>query len=129
MLVRCYRSFGVGAVGADRELDQGLYVPVEIDGVPRGVALIDTGADCSLVDERMCRRLHRVGGGPAMTSAGLIQTSLYECEIGIFGRVFRTQVVGVPFEGSPFQVAIGRDVLRHGRLVYDGPSDTFSLTF
>lgn len=113
-------GLGVGDLRAGgvsrRALDAGLFVPVTINGMPHGRAI--------------CKGLRAVDRVDAMTSAGMSSSALYACRVGLLGRVFDVRAFGVPMgSDGPFQVVIGRDVLRHGRLVYDGPADRFELTF
>lgn len=118
---------------------------VRASGLPTGervAMLIDTGAVCTMVDDRTARRL---GHEPDYFTliGGAIGTPesrpVYQMEMMIRLRdaagmphdvSFRQEIVGLqtsPERGLGFGL-IGRDALSSLRFVYDGPRGAFSLT-
>ena len=98
----------------------------------RGLALIDTGAARTCVDEEAARR----AGLPTRGTAKMASASHPEHEVPVFaGRIVLDSIninvsnaMGVNLSGSPDLVAlIGRDMLRKCIFVYDGNAGSMSL--
>lgn len=98
-----------------------------------GVALIDTGASLSAVDDGVVRALGvaPVGQTQIHTAGGIVFLPLYPVRfsfpgIGLPAITFR-RVVGSPLQSQGIVALLGRDVLANFILVYNGPAGTFSL--
>ena len=103
----------------------------------RGMALIDTGAVQSGIDEAAALEL---GLNPVGVSEMLTPTG-ERTKVGVFWgelafetaefqplrQQFLGMKLGYPVGESRVVAILGRDFLRDGRLSYDGPSRTFSL--
>ncbi len=110
--------------------EQGAKIP----GAIPGVALIDTGATATSIDNDCARNLHlpiigtQVIATPSheqyetpVYSHGLI--SLVGTSIAFNGL----RLIGVPLKNQGIQVLFGRDFLRHGILIYHGASGSISF--
>jgi hypothetical protein len=100
-----------------------------------GMALIDTGASITAVEETILQGL-----GLTATSAiqvavpgGRASRPLYACDITLPGTPIPTllfnSVVGTELATLGFSALIGRDVLRHFQLVYNGAEGFWTLAF
>ncbi|GAC1466551.1 MAG: hypothetical protein NVS2B14_17770 [Chamaesiphon sp.] len=111
---------------------QGVYIPPPVTGL----ALIDTGATKSCVDDTSISRLgiSPVGVATTGTAGGLVQQNVYPVRLrfpGLEGNVefeFST-AIGVNLQGQTQNLIalLGRDVLSVCMLVYNGPGGFFSL--
>ena len=97
-----------------------------------GLALIDTGATWTCVDEDTARR----AGLPTRGTAKMASASHPEHEVPVFaGRIVLDSInintpnaMGVNLSGFPGLIAlIGRDMLQNCLFVYDGNSGSMSL--
>jgi len=123
-------SVTVGQAIAQQVLLQGGTLPPPISGV----ALIDTGATSTCVDDEAAQRLQL----PAIdvvtvASASHSSTSqnVYPIQIEVVGlpiKVEAPKAIGAPLKAQGLLLLIGRDVLQHALLVYNGPPGTFSLS-
>ena len=101
-----------------------------------GIALIDTGASITSVDDGVL-----VGLGLSPTSTRLISTPsatnveqpVYPCILSFPGtplpQIPFNEVVGSQLAGLGCSVLIGRDILRHCLLVYNGPEGFWTIAF
>lgn len=110
-----------------------------------GVALIDTGASHTCVDERTVQRLglQPINVTTMRGATGSAPTCEYLARLTFPGTPLQARdpasVLGVKLNGlaagnydgyqGPFIVLIGRDVLADCVLTYDGPQGTFTLVF
>jgi hypothetical protein len=100
-----------------------------------GIALIDSGASMTAVDDNALKQLGvaPVGIAPVLTPSGSARQLLYPADIvitGMPGRHSFTQVIGTPHLAAQGIVAlIGRDVLRNALFVYNGSTGQFTLAF
>lgn len=99
-----------------------------------GLALVDTGATRTCVDETSARR----AGLPTRGTAKMASASHPEHEVPVFaGRVILDSInintpsaMGVNLSGfHELVVLIGRDMLQNCLFVYDGNAGTMSLAF
>jgi predicted aspartyl protease len=99
-----------------------------------GLALIDTGATFTCVDETAARR----AGLPIRGTAKMASASHPEHEVPVFaGRISMDGInintsaaMGADLSGFPDLVAlIGRDMLQNCLFVYDGNAGSISLAF
>jgi predicted aspartyl protease len=100
-----------------------------------GLALIDTGASITAVDERVLRTLglSPTGVTQVATPGGEVQQAVYACDIAFPGTPIPTlpfnSVIGSQLEGLGYSALIGRDVLRFFQLVYNGAEGLWTLAF
>jgi len=126
-------------VSVPQELEQllnskGQPVPAPITGY----ALIDTGATMSMVDDHAVEALGvgPVGTATLQTAGGPLQSALYPVRVVIgvppkqvvldltFGRI-----TSGPLQKSGLLCLLGRDLLQHVLLVYDGANGRFTVAF
>lgn len=115
------------------EQDQPIPAPVS------GLALIDTGASRSCVDVQAIESLgvSPIGVTTIGSARGLGQHNLYPAKFRFPGVALETEfssVVGVDLKGQStggqdIVVLVGRDVLSHCVLIYNGPGGFFTLAF
>ncbi len=100
-----------------------------------GLALIDTGASISAVDEPILRTLglNPTGTIQVVTPGGQVQQAQYDCEISFPGTPIPTlpfnSVTGSQLSGLGYSALIGRDILRYFQLVYNGAEGFWTLAF
>jgi len=100
-----------------------------------GLALIDTGASITAVEEAVLR-------GLGLTATSVIEVevpggsaarSLYRCDISLPGTPIPTlpfnSVVGTGLARLGYSALIGRDVLQHFQFVYNGAEGFWTLAF
>jgi predicted aspartyl protease len=122
-------TVGVGQQIATQVLQAGGTLPVPISGF----ALIDTGATTTCIDEDAAQQLQL----PAIdvvtissASHSSTQQNVYPIQIGVVGlpiTVNAPRSIGAPLKGQGILVLIGRDVLQHCVLVYNGQAGSFTL--
>ncbi len=99
-----------------------------------GLAMIDTGASATCIDEEAAQLLKLpVIDVASVTSASGSAThhNVYAIEIAVVGssiRVGLSKAVGGPLKAQGLLALIGRDVLQNGVLVYNGMTGSFSLS-
>ena len=134
-----------GNAAPDALLSAGLLIGVEISPLHQskqatsiqGFALIDTGATQTCVDIHKARQAKmNVTGSGTLTSASATKTKvpLFGAMIDLkgIGQRVMPRCLGVNLRGfnSLNLIAlVGRDVLRHGVLVYNGTNGTASFSF
>jgi hypothetical protein len=98
-----------------------------------GLALVDTGASLSAVDDEIVRTLGIVPVGQTQihTAGGIISRPLYPLRfsfpgIGLPPITFR-RVAGSALQSQGIIALLGRDVLANFILIYNGSAGTFSL--
>lgn len=97
-------------------------------------ALVDTGSTITCVSTSVIEPL---GAQPVRTvRINTPSTHNMECNVYALQLLFPetrvkvpVQAVAAPLQGQNIQVLIGRDILQHGVLVYQGVADTFTLAF
>ncbi len=115
--------------------DKGQPVPPSATGL----ALIDTGATMSAVNEQTVTSLGvkpvgtvMVGtaGGPKLQPLFAVKAFLPQPSLTVnYAQVTGADLAGHSIMGQPIIMLIGRDVLRTAILVYDGPSGQFTLAY
>jgi predicted aspartyl protease len=124
------------AVGPSRELIAA-FAPlgVQLSSPYAVTALIDTGAHTTVLSPEIVRRLRIQPVGTAPISTPSTTTSLlcdryhvnvYFDEGFVVENIF---AIEAPMGGVPYECLIGRDILRHATLFYNGPQNQFALTF
>lgn len=113
---------------------QAAELPIPAPSV--GLALIDTGASITSVDERVLQSLglSPTGTVPVATpSATRVQQPVYACVLSFPGAPLPpipfNEVVGSQLSGLGFSALIGRDILRFCQLVYNGPEGFWTIAF
>ena len=113
--------------------------PVPNPFVARG--LVDTGASCTSIDPAVVNALGIAPTGTAQMvtpSTGPDPVSLEQYDIGLAIYALATQspirlpvlaVVKAQLDNQGFHVLIGRDVLAHCVLVYNGSDGQYTLSF
>jgi predicted aspartyl protease len=114
---------------------RGRPVPIGVDIL----AVVDTGASCSVLDEQIIRRLSlaplgRVSIHTPSTGQAYVQRGSYLASIilgaGEPGRIeFVSRVIESELASQGFLALIGRDVLSRCILTFDGPADRFVLEY
>lgn len=100
-----------------------------------GLALIDTGASITAVEQAVLQGLglSPTGLTPVATPSGQVQQPVYACELSFPGTPIPTLpfgfVVGSSVGLLGYSALIGRDVLRHFQLVYNGAEGFWTLAF
>lgn len=138
-IVRVEVSFARATIAKLRAAGRPVLPPLELD------ALIDTGADASLIDHGLLTPFVREGmelnAVVPVNAPGLGGFSWYPQFVAGLRVKHPTgprsldlvlpaaELVERPFGTTTFQVLIGRDILARCRFVYDGPANTFSLTY
>lgn len=98
----------------------------------RATALIDTGASATVVKTDLLDPLglHPVGEVPVNTPTGHhVPCLIYAVQLTLPQGTIEVTVIEAPLEGQNIQALIGRDVLKHALLIYQGPSSQFTLSF
>ena len=124
-----------GVIGVEQNiaqqlLSQGIPLPKPIPGV----ALIDTGATSTCVDEGIAKQL----GLPVVDVVSIASAShpdakqnVYPALIEVVGIPIKfnaLRAIGVPLANQGIQVLIGRDLLQHCTLFYNGMIGSFTLS-
>ena len=98
-------------------------------------ALVDTGAGISSVDERLASALNltivdsvqQSGiGGTVLCDVRLAQIEVPSLQIVFYGNFATLPLMA---EGLPYSAILGRDILRHFRMQYDGPANTLTIEY
>ena len=98
-------------------------------------ALIDTGAGISSVDERLANALNlTIVDSVKQTGVGgqvECDVCLAQIEVPSLQVVFNGRFATLPLaeEGHPYFAILGRDILRHFIMRYDGPADTLTIEY
>jgi predicted aspartyl protease len=130
--------------------DQGALVDVEIypdertflrqknespvKAITRVKMLIDTGSNISGLDRQVIQELQLPSYSEKAFvngAGGLTTVSMHRCVI--YMDIFQTKALPLDilegdFEESAYQGIIGRDVLRHCHMHYDGPANCFRIS-
>jgi predicted aspartyl protease len=96
------------------------------------LALIDTGAEATVIDQAVAReigapgvgsaKVHTMGKDPIVVEGADIQVVLPRVNV-----VFAERAAILHLESQQFHLILGRSFLRHCRLVVDGPSSSYEL--
>lgn len=113
---------------ADQLMQQGLPVPVPVPGL----ALIDTGASATCIDDALAQQLQLpVIDVVNMTSASHASTqqNIYPVLIEVMGgiRINVPRAMGANLAPQNLAALIGRDFLQHCTLFYNGPAGAITL--
>lgn len=112
---------------------KGLSTPLPIIGL----AIIDTGATATAVDEEVCRRLGLQptgmmktahAGGPEIRACYPIQVAFPNTPLPSV-TIPRAMSVNLQFGEGPYILLFGRDLLRNMKFVYNGFAGRFEIAF
>lgn len=123
-------SVTVGRAIAQEIVQKGGSVPAPVSGL----ALIDTGATSTCVDEQAAQQLQLPAIDVvtvASASHPSTQQNVYPIQIEVVGlpiRVDAPRAVSAPLKAQGLLLLVGRDVLQHTLLVYNGPTGSFTLS-
>jgi hypothetical protein len=97
------------------------------------MAMIDTGAECSVIQEGLARKL---GLSPTnVVQMGTPTSHLVQCYEFLVqfefsnGVSIETAVLEAPLNNQPIQCLIGRDILSKAVLIYIGYHNQYTLSF
>ncbi|MBC6401675.1 MAG: retroviral-like aspartic protease family protein [Ekhidna sp.] len=100
----------------------------------KAMALIDTGASGTCISPSIVDELNLIPFDiqKVHTASGLTEQLLYDT--GVILPISQPNIISVQtlcadLSGQPFQVLIGRDILSRCTLFYNGPDESFSLSF
>ena len=109
--------------------EKGLEIPAPVSGL----ALIDTGASTTCIDNDVAQQI----GAPVVDVVKMASASHAETEanmypirlevVGLLGTVSAPRAMGAALQCQGLIALIGRDVLRRCTLHYNGPSGEFTL--
>ena len=123
-------AVSVGQTIAQQVLQQGGTLPPPV----AGLALIDTGATTTCIDEEAAQDL-KLPAIDVVTVASASHSSseqnVYPISIEVVGLpivVNASRAIGAALKPQGLLVLIGRDVLQSCVLVYNGPAGQFTLT-
>ncbi len=95
--------------------------------------MIDTGATGTVISEDIVQQLKlNPVGITFINTPSSTNVQCYEYLIRLLfpnNVVTESVVIAAPLQGQHIQCLIGRDILRHGVLVYIGYTNTFTLSF
>ena len=97
-------------------------------------ALVDTGSDTTCVDSDLAHALNLPIVNQEVVSGvhgrGMVNFHLARISIPALGATFAGVFAGVHLEAGrqPYSAIMGRDFLRHFRLIYDGRTGAVSLS-
>lgn len=100
-----------------------------------GKALVDTGASITAVELEVFTSLgiSPISFRKVLTPSGQAQQNTFPVQIAFPGtplpQMRFNEVLGSELKAQGFIALIGRDVLRHFILIYNGPGANFSLSF
>lgn len=115
---------------AEQLVQQGKVVPEPISGM----ALIDTGASSTCIDQGAAEKL----GVPVINVVKMASASHAETDANVYpiaieiigpGININATAMGAALAAQDLLVLIGRDVLQHGMLVYNGVAGSITLSF
>lgn len=98
----------------------------------KAIALIDTGATTTCIDNSIAKALSLVSHNTVkvMTAGGEDNQCVYDVGLVLphsAGNAFSLQVLEAKLENQPYRVLIGRDLLRHCTLIYNGWDNSYTL--
>ncbi len=102
-------------------------------GPVTGIALIDSGASSTCIDDDAAQKLNLPAIDVvtvASASHAATQQNVYPIQIEVAGlpiTISAPKAIGAPLAAQGLLLLIGRDVLQHCTLFYNGPSGNFSL--
>ena len=95
--------------------------------------LIDTGASNSCIDIKIAAELNLISRDfiPILTPSGMSNHFTYDVGVMMLSqlgyKIFFIEVTGADLERQPFDVLIGRDILEHLTLIFNGWDNSFQV--
>ena len=123
-------TVSIGHAIAQQILQQGGTLPPPVSGL----ALIDTGATSTCVDDGAAQTLHLPAIDVvtiASASHSSTEQNVYPISVEVVGlpiAINAPRAIGAPLNSQGLLVLIGRDLLQHCVLVYNGITGSFSLS-
>ena len=98
------------------------------------LALIDTGASTTAISQKVVKELNLFPRGTAKVYTSSRHSEMRnEYDVSLeFGKNIYLQILRAleaNLKDQTIHCLIGRDILQHGKLVYDGPQNKVKLTF
>ncbi len=101
----------------------------------KALGLIDTGASMTCVDNAIAQVLSLIARDIVKvgTPNGVCDQGLYDASLRLpfpgsaDSSPFDIQVLGANLSGQEYQVLIGRDILSHGTLIYNGWDNNYQF--
>ena len=98
------------------------------------LALIDTGASSTAISQKVVDRLKLVPRGTAKVYTSNRASEIRNefdvaLEFDMDAYISLLRVLGANLQDHSIDCLIGRDVLQHSRLIYDGPKKQITLSF
>lgn len=123
-------SIEIPEVIAQQLLRNGQLVPAPISGF----ALIDTGATSTCIDDQTAQemKLPVVNRRKMVSATHSVECNVYPVLLGFTGtpiKVNSIQALGANIDSLGVVALLGRDVLQHIALFYNGPSGQITLSF
>ena len=101
--------------------------------VKKVIGLIDTGASRTAIDKNIASELKLIARDQqkVLTPSGDSKHYLYDIIITLENTkvLIPLQVFGAVLEKQPYDVLLGRDILRYCTLIYNGWNDSYDLHF
>lgn len=123
-------TIGIEQNIAQQLLSQGAQLPQPVSGV----ALIDTGATSTCIDDAIAQQLKlpvvdviTIASAPHPNSKQNVYPALIEV-VGFNIKFNALRAIGVPLANQGIQVLIGRDLLQVCTLFYNGMIGSFTLS-
>jgi len=115
---------------ADNLQSQGQTLPQ----VVTGGALVDTGASCCCVEESLLvgLGLQPIDQVPMTGATGTRVQNVYLAKLSFPNSPIpplEIRVIGAQMSASNLACLVGRDLLRHCLLIYNGPMGSYTLSF
>jgi len=119
----------VGSVIEDIIKESGQIIPLPF----QTLAMIDTGASKTVIQEDVVKQLNlNPTGVMKITTASHVDVECYKYIVKILfpnNVIFETSVVAVPLSGQNIHCLIGRDILGFAVFIYNGYTNSFTLSF
>jgi len=122
------------AVAVDEVLEK--YLKTQNQPVPPPIiipAMIDTGATGTVINPAIPKQLNlKPVGVTFINTPSSTNVKCYQYPVRILfphNVVAETIAIAAPLQGQHIQCLIGRDILRHGVLIYLGYANQFTLSF
>ncbi len=107
--------------------------PSETKGI-KALAMVDTGASSTVISQGLAARLKiNPVGTTQINTPSSTNVSCHQFDIRIIFpnniNIHSIIITEAPLQGQHIQCLIGRDVLKHGVLIYTGYDNSFTLSF
>ena len=123
------------SIGPSRELILSVGSHAHLEQPHPVTAIVDTGAQTTVLNPATVKQLHLkpVGKITIVTPSTTVPVECSRYHVNVyFSKDYVAEnvlAVEAPMGGQPYQCLIGRDILRLGKLLYDGTANEFTLEF